>query len=82
MTFLDEWKADIPSVEKTTALILLIINCILPGIGTLVLCCVAEKFSTTQLIVGLLQIVTVPLLFLGWIWSIWWGLLILEKSHS
>ena len=54
-------------------LICLILNCILPGTGTILNgCCGANCCSC--IIWGILQILTIPLLLFGWVWSICYGL--------
>lgn len=78
---LDSWRADIPSFEKTVAIVLLILNIIIPSLGTFLCACVGGGFRSTQIIVGLLQFVTTPII-IGWVWSIWWGIEILNKSKS
>ncbi len=79
MTILDKWKSDIPSLNKGLAIVLLILNCILPSLGTFLSACLGSSFKMDQIIVGLLQFFTC-FLIIGWIWSIWWGILIYEKS--
>jgi hypothetical protein len=74
------WIADIPSLPFGLALLLLIINVIVPSLGTFLLAFIGDKFRISQLIVGILQILFVIIIF-GWVWSIWWGILILKKSY-
>lgn len=79
LEILDKWKADIPSLGKGLALVLLILNIIFPAWGTFLSACLGKEFKSTQIIVGLLQFFTC-FLIIGWIWSIWWGILIYEKA--
>jgi hypothetical protein len=76
---LESWKADIPSLPKGLALILLILNIFFPPIGTFLLVCVGDVFRPKQILVGLLQMLLICVL-IGWIWAVWWGILIMEKS--
>ena len=69
--------------NSCTAFLCLILNIILPGVGTMInACCGVRCFS--GIFVGILQILTIPLLLFGWIWSICYGLEIYRISgdHS
>ncbi len=77
-----EWLETIPSVSTCMAGLVLIINIFLPGLGTLLLACLGPSFTcTTQTCVGILQILTAPFI-IGWIWSIYWGILACSKSYE
>lgn len=76
---LDGWKADIPALTKGLALVLLILNIFMPSFGTFLSACLGSEFKMSQIIVGLLQLFTVWLV-IGWVWSIWWGILIYQKA--
>jgi len=56
-------------------LILGIINCIFFGVGTII--AGALEGSVADIIIGVLQLV---LLFIGWIWSVVWGVLMIVRS--
>jgi hypothetical protein len=58
---------------------MLILNIVWPGFGTALNSCMGKKFNATTFIVAILQII-LSFIFIGWIWSIWWGILILEKG--
>ena len=74
------WQSSIPSMNKTTALILFIVNIFFPGLGTMISACVGGgSLNTDQLLVGILQWLT-AFLIIGWIWSIWWGWLMYSKA--
>lgn len=75
----ENWQASIPSVSKVTALVLLILNIIFPSIGTFLMACLGSKFEINQIIVAVLQLITV-FIIVGWIWSIWWGAICYKKS--
>ena len=72
-------KEAINEVDHTMATVCLILNIIWPGLGTAVNACMG-KHVCHGLLVALLQVATVPLFLFGWIWSIWYGLKIVEKS--
>ena len=57
---------DVPFLELPWAIGCAILNLIFPGIGTLVAACASntETTSKTQLMVGALQFMTTPFLFL------------------
>ena len=77
---LEEWITSIPSVNGCCAFFILILNIFFPGVGTLVLACIGDRFACgNQFLVGILQIILAPLI-IGWIWSIYWGILVLGKS--
>ncbi len=78
MGILDEIKAEIPSTSTVIAIVLLIINIFLPGVGTIVMSFL-DGFKLRTLIVGILQFV-LTFVIVGWIWSIWWGILCLQKA--
>jgi len=76
----------IPELPMAVAIILLIVNIFLPGIGTIiagfcVFCCGnigasdGSKFGTfcINFWVGIAQIFLIPFFFIGWVWSIMWG---------
>lgn len=51
----------------------LILNIVLPGFGTMLQSFLGKKCSPCTFFVGLLQLLTVPLLLFGWVWAIWHG---------
>jgi hypothetical protein len=69
----------IPSVNILLAILLLIVNIFLPGVGTMIIACVNGKFQGEHIIVGILQFITAGII-IGWVWSIWWGILFVQKS--
>jgi len=85
----------IPQLPVPLAAACCVINFVLPGIGTIiagasVFCCGnvgesdASKIGTfcMNLIVGLLQMLTVVFFLFGWVWSIMWGYAILAMSGT
>ena len=71
---------DIVKVDDSWGIVLLIVNIFFPGIGTIINSLMGDKVHVTTLIVGILQLVLAGFI-IGWIWSIWWGVLIYQKSR-
>lgn len=78
MGLFDELQAEIPATTQVIAIILLIINIFFPGIGTIIMSFMGG-FKVKTLIVGIVQLCT-AFIIIGWIWSIYWGILCLQKS--
>ena len=76
-------KNSVVELERTVALVCLILNCIpfTAGVGTMVSACAGEKFNAIALIFGILQWLLLYLL-IGWIWSICHGIWLLDASKS
>jgi len=66
----------IPGIDKTLALVCGIIDFFLFGIGTMIVGIVANDMM--QVVIGILQLV-IP--FVGWLWSIIWGIFIIKKAY-
>ena len=77
---LDSWKAELPVMPKGLAIVLLVINIFFPGIGTILASALGNECRPFNILVGLLQILTAGII-IGWVWSIWWGLIMVEKSN-
>ena len=77
----EKWQQSIPSIDKTMALILWLINILFwPGLGTMISAFMGGgDMITDQLIVGILQWLTCGCI-VGWIWAIWWGYLLYQKA--
>ena len=71
---------DLVQVNSPWGLVLLLLNIFIPGLGTIINSCMGDKWHVTTFIVGLLQMLFASFL-LGWIWSIWWGILILSNER-
>ena len=76
-------KNSVVELERTVALVLLIINCIpfTSGVGTMVSACVGENFNCNALVFGLLQFLLAWIL-IGWIWSIVHGIWLLDAAKA
>ena len=82
-TLLQKWelvKNNIPSLPLNLAIMIFLSNLIFPSSGTFYLSCIGDKFSRSQIVVGILQLLTLAFL-IGWAWSIYWGILTLKKSY-
>ncbi len=77
----EELKGKIPTLNRVMGITLLIVNIIFPGVGTMICACIGPKFETDNLLVGILQLL-LAVCFIGYIWSIWWGIIILLKSSG
>ncbi len=80
-SYYNQMKNHLPVLSKTIAIIILIINVIFPGVGTMLLSCIGGEFKKEHLFVGLIQMV-LAICVIGWIWSILWGVLLLLKSNN
>lgn len=78
---LESWKQDIPSLSRGLAIVILLLNIFIPPLGTFLLSCFGGSFKPTQLIIALLQLLLLGIL-IGWVWSVWWGILTMEKCHD
>lgn len=74
---------DVPYVYQPVAYVCAALNLFLPGFGTAIAACASQSqyVSKTQLCVAFMQFLT-SLALIGWIWSIYWGYLIVIKSHQ
>lgn len=72
-------RDSLPSLNPALAVLLLVVNIFLPGVGTMILGCINGDCNWQHLIVGLLQLITAGII-IGWIWSIWWGILLVQRS--
>ncbi len=79
--YYSQMKNHLPVLSKSIAIVILVINCIFPGIGTMLLSCIGGQFKKEHLIVGLLQMV-LAICVIGWIWSILWGVILIMKSNN
>ena len=69
-----------PTVNKYVGIAAFIFNLVLPGFGTAIAACAADgPVPKLQLAIGLFQFLTTYIL-IGWVWSIYWGYLIVAKA--
>ncbi|XP_062595693.1 protein enabled-like [Saccostrea cucullata] len=86
----------VPAMPRPMAILCCILNFLVPGLGTIIagftVCCCArsedmtgcEKLSSfcISFWIGILQILTLPVLLLGWIWSCIWGVSFIGMSNE
>jgi hypothetical protein len=70
-----------PRLDTTTALIILILNILFPGIGTIVMGCQPGVNSGSWICIGILQMF-LTLFIIGWIWSIITGIICLSNARQ
>jgi hypothetical protein len=68
-----------PSVSKGLAVLILILNIFLPGVGTIVLGCHSNE-PAYFILIGLAQMLLAWVIF-GWIWSIMTAIQVLTLAH-
>lgn len=61
-------------VQRQATLMVLLINVIAPGVGTIISAFLAAECESETIWAGVLQILTTPLLGLGFIWAIAWSI--------
>ena len=68
-------------VKPPLNIVLFLLNLFLPGIGTVINAFVqSEGPNGSSIMLGFTQILLTPVLCIGWVWSIWFGYLILTKG--
>ena len=73
---------DLPTLEPIWAYVCAFLNLAIPGTGTIFASILGyETCHKTHFLVGCLQFLT-SIYVIGWIWSIYWGYLILRTSLS
>ncbi|PHJ25682.1 transmembrane protein [Cystoisospora suis] len=61
--------------DKTTYILLGVLNCLIFGLGMIIIG--AMKNDTVDLLTGVFQLI---LPFVGWVWGLIWGILIVMKA--
>ena len=72
-------KKNIPALPLNLAVMIFISNLLFPPSGTFYLSIIGNGFRKPQLIVGLMQLISICFI-IGWPWSIYWGYLTIKKS--
>lgn len=72
-------KLSVVKVSSPWHIILFILNCILPGWGTMISACMDKKFNTIAFVFGLIQCLLFVTI-IPWVWSIIHGYKIFEKG--
>jgi len=82
-----------PILDQTSAIVILIINIFIPGLGTILAACIGHEFNAGVLILGFFQwftLITMWILFVFtfcflpfiYIWGVLTGIFILQKSNA
>ncbi|CDW91067.1 UNKNOWN [Stylonychia lemnae] len=71
----------ITSTGSGLAVICLLFNIFIPGFGTMINACAGTQYVGKGICYGILQFLLAPLL-IGWIWSIIYGIKILQASGN
>jgi hypothetical protein len=66
---------DVPKVKPPNHIICLVLNWVLPGIGTIAAVFMSGNIDTLQIIIGVAQF-CLSWVGIGWLWAIVWGVLI------
>ena len=75
-----EILTDVPALSAITAIVCAILNVGLAGSGTFISGILAGvSWNKTQMVVGLIQLLTSPFL-IGWVLSIYWSYLLVKQS--
>jgi hypothetical protein len=72
------------NVPKTTvkqSILILIMNIIIPGSGTILLGIISDPRNDNLIKTGVLQFIS-AIFVVGWIWSIWWGIELVKKAKD
>lgn len=71
----------IPDIDPTMGLVILILNICISGLGTMLVACVGrgEVNAVTWIVIGFAQLCLL-FVFVGWVWSIYVGLLVYRHS--
>ena len=62
--------------------VVLLLNIICPGLGTCATANLGDHFVPKALLLGVLQALLVPVLFVGWYWSIVHGIAVNDKAKE
>lgn len=71
----------IQPVKAPWPFFILIVNLLLPGVGTMINSLLGMKFNATTFFVGILQLLS-SYVIVGWLWALWWSVLIINKSGA
>lgn len=82
MEYFNSFKNHIPFLSTPVAITILIINCLLPGVGTLCFIFLSNYSHWKEhLLIGISQLLT-TVFIVGWVWSICWGVFAVLKSKN
>ena len=74
---------DFPTLEGIWPFVCLALNFFIPGTGTVLCGCLADPnaWSKMHMGIGVTQMLT-SFYIIGWVWSIYWGILIVMKAFA
>ncbi len=73
---------DVPEIEKGDAMLLLILNIVVSGLGTYILGKRQGAPGDAIRKKGIIQFLFSFLFFIGWFWSVYWGITLVLKSEG
>ena len=74
----------IPQVATSSSLAYLVVNCVIPGLGTVIASWTDveyRKWDWAVFITGILQF-GLAWIIIGWAWSIWWGIRMYTEAQQ
>ncbi|KAK8796746.1 hypothetical protein WA588_000873 [Blastocystis sp. NMH] len=74
----------IPQVRPSSSLAYLIVNCVIPGLGTVISSWTDVEYhgwDWAVFITGILQF-GLAWIIIGWAWSIWWGVRMFQDAQE
>lgn len=74
----------VPILDTGVAIIILVINILFPGLGTMIVGCIGGGSTNcfAWFCIGFLQLFLFPVFLIGWIWSIMTGIMVVSRSGS
>ena len=73
---------NVPVLHNVWAYICFLFNLLIPGTGTALAAVLGQSdINKTQLVIAFFQFLT-SVYIVGWIWSVYWGYLIVAKSKG
>ena len=72
---------NVPELEKSDAILFLILNVIVSGLGTFVLGLKQGQSGEDIKKTGIIQFI-LSFFIVGWFWSVYWGITLVQKSSG
>jgi hypothetical protein len=70
---------NVPKTTPKQAILVLVMNILLPGSGTMLIGCLADPKNADLMKTGVFQFIS-AIFVVGWIWSIWYGIEVVKKA--
>ncbi|KAL9656712.1 hypothetical protein ABK040_002979 [Willaertia magna] len=79
----DIWEESVPKLSNSMASVVFVMCLLFAGVGTIFAGLITKerRKSFITIVVGFLQIVTVALCGIGWLWAVLWGVFMVLKSN-